>query len=260
MLDISKLTFGYGSAEPVLENVSLGVERGEFVCLIGPSGCGKSTLLRIVMGLAQARSGIFKLDVDRRDVGFLFQKDALLPWRTARENVALGLRARGEPRKAAGAAADHWLESVGLAGLGDRYPRELSGGQCKRVSIAQVLALKPQLLLMDEPFASLDAIVRRYITEDLLTWVESEKTTVLMVTHDLEEAASISDRVVMMSNGPRARVKATFDVPFGRPRDLEHVRELRGYTPLVARLWSALSEEIHVPRRGARAAPDALAA
>lgn len=249
MLAISGLTFGYGAAEPVLENVAFKVERGQFVCLIGPSGCGKSTLLRIVMGLQRARAGMIGLDVERRDIGFLFQGNALLPWRTARDNVALGLRARGQTRRAARAEADRWLASVGLDGLGERYPRELSGGQCKRVSIAQVLALKPRLLLMDEPFASLDAIVRRYITEDLLGWVENENTTVLMVTHDLEEAASIADRIVLMSNGPHARVKTTFDVPLGRPRDLEHVRERADYAALVGRLWDALSEEIHVPRR-----------
>lgn len=253
VLSISDLSFAYGkSARPVLEHVDLQVQRGEFVCLIGPSGCGKSSLLRVVMGLARAQAGQVRLGVDAADIGFLFQSNALLPWRSARDNVALGLKLRGMARAAARTEAERWLEAVGLQGLGDRYPRALSGGQQKRVAIAQVLALRPKFLLMDEPFASLDAILRRTITEDLLGWVERERTTVLMVTHDLEEAASIADRIVLLGNGPSARVKARFAVPLGRPRDLEHVREHPEYAPLVARMWDALSQEIHVNRRALR--------
>lgn len=252
VLAISDLSFAYGSGRPVLENVDLQVRRGEFVCLIGPSGCGKSSLLRVVMGLAQARTGSVDLGVARGDIGFLFQDNALLPWRSARYNVALGLMLRGAKRAAAEAEAERWLDAVGLHGLGDRYPRALSGGQQKRVAIAQVLALRPKLLLMDEPFASLDAILRRTITEDLLAWVERERTTVLMVTHDLDEAASVADRIVLLGNGPGAHVAARFDVPLARPRDLAHVRELPDYAPLVARMWDALSREIHVPRSALR--------
>lgn len=258
MLHVAGLGFAYeGAAEPVLEGVDLDVARGEFVCLIGPSGCGKSTLLRAVMGLARACSGRIALDAAPGKVGFLFQGDALLPWRSARDNVALGLRTAGSSRRAARAEAEHWLASVGLAGLGARYPRELSGGQRKRVAIAQVLARRPQLLLMDEPFASLDAIVRRYITEDLLRWVADEQLTVLMVTHDLEEAAAVADRVVLLGSGPRAQVRCRFDVPLARPRDLQQVRQQPAYASLVRRLWDAMSGEIDIPghRRDTAQAP-----
>lgn len=251
MIRIRDLELSYG-AEPVLEGVDLDVAAGQFVSLIGPSGCGKSTLLRAVMNLQRPSAGRVELAVDRREIGFLFQDDALLPWRYARDNVALGLRIQGLSRAEARRRADSWLQSVGLAGLEDRYPRELSGGQRKRVAIAQVLALKPRLLLMDEPFASLDAIVRHYLTEDLLRWVEGENLTVLMVTHDLEEAVAVSDRVVLLGSGPRARVKGRFEVPLPRPRDLLRAREHAGFTPLLRELWEALSAEVSAPRAEGR--------
>ena len=253
MLKIRDLELSYG-AEPVLEGVDLDVRAGEFVSLIGPSGCGKSTLLRTVMRLQRPSAGEVSLDLPLDQVGFLFQDDALLPWRTARDNVALGLRIHGRSRPEARQEADRWLASVGLRGLEGRYPRELSGGQRKRVAIAQVLALKPRLLLMDEPFASLDAIVRHYLTEDLLGWVEGEDLTVLMVTHDLEEAVAVSDQVVLLGNGPRAHVKGRYTVPLPRPRDLMRAREHPGFTPLLRDLWDALSREVRTPR--ARRRPD----
>ena len=237
----------YEPGAPVLEGVDLDVPAGAFVSLIGPSGSGKSTLLRAVMGLQRPMGGSVKLDVDPREIGFLFQDDALLPWRSARDNVALGLRNQGAAKREARAEADRWLASVGLRGFEDRYPRELSGGQRKRVAIAQVLALRPRLLLMDEPFASLDAIVQHYLFEDLLRWVEGERLTVLLVTHDLEEAVALSDRVVLLGNGPRAKVKARFDVPLPRPRDLVRAKEHKEFVPLVRRLWGALSEEVQAP-------------
>lgn len=246
MLQIKGLELSYG-AEPVLAGVDLSVEAGEFVSLIGPSGCGKSTLLRAVMGLQRASAGQVDLGLAHGDIGFLFQDDALLPWRTARDNVALGLRIQGLAKADARERADEWLRSVGLQGLESRYPRELSGGQRKRVAIAQVLALRPKLLLMDEPFASLDAIVRHYLTEDLLRWVEGEDLTVLMVTHDLEEAVAVSDRVVLLTNGPRAHIKGRFDIPIARPRDLLRAREHPRFTPLLRQLWDALSEEVRAP-------------
>lgn len=252
MLDIRDLQMSYG-AEPVVENVDLGVAEGEFVSLIGPSGCGKSTLLRAVMGLQKPTAGEVKLGLKKREIGFLFQDDALLPWRTARDNVALGLRIRGKSRDAARREAMRWLDSVGLGQFGDRYPRELSGGQRKRVAIAQVLALKPKLLLMDEPFASLDAIVRHYLTEDLLGWVEGEDLTVLMVTHDLEEAVALSDRVVLLGNGPRAHVKGRWEIDLPRPRDLLRVKEEPQFATTTRQLWDALSEEVRTPGSRQRA-------
>src|SRR6478736_295527 len=218
MLDVSDLTLGYGG-EPVLAGVSLAVERGQFVSLVGPSGSGKSSLLRAVIGLQQPLAGSVDPEVKPSEIGILFQDDALLPWRTARDNVALGLSFRNVPRKSALVQADYWLDRVGLAGFEHRYPRHLSGGQRKRVALAQVLALTPKLLLMDEPFASLDAIVRARVVQDVATLVEEESISVLLVTHDLEEAISLSDRVYLLSQGPGARVTQVYDVPIPRPRD-----------------------------------------
>jgi NitT/TauT family transport system ATP-binding protein len=243
MLRVSGLTFSYGG-EPVLEDASLEVETGQFVSLVGPSGSGKSTVLRAVMGLQEPSAGRIELPLGRDEIGILFQDDALLPWRTARQNVALGLRIRGRSKRKAQDAADDWLARLGLQGFEDRYPRELSGGQRKRVALAQVLALRPRLLLMDEPFASLDAIVRHRITQDVLGWVERERLTVLLVTHDLEEAQTLSDVVYLLSRGPRARVRERYEVPIPRPRDLVRSRMHPSFGPLLERLWNDLSEEV----------------
>lgn len=241
MLRVENLTLGYGGV-PVLEGVSLGVGEGEFVSLVGPSGSGKSTLLRAVAGLVRPRAGVIHRAFPPEALGFLFQEDALLPWRTARENAALGLRIRGWPKAKALEEAEAWLLRLGLQGLGDRYPHELSGGQRKRVALAQVLALRPRLLLMDEPFSSLDAILRTGVTRDLLRLVEGEGIAVLLVTHDLEEALALSDRVYLLSQGPRARIAKEYAVPFSRPRDPVGVRSDPRFGPLLRRLWQDLEE------------------
>ena len=250
MLEVSGLTLGYGG-EPVLEDAHLSVEAGQFVSLVGPSGSGKSSLLRAIMGLQRPSAGSVALGLDRAAVGILFQDDALLPWRTARENVALGLRIRGVSRQEASGEADVWLGRLGLAGLGGRFPRALSGGQRKRVALAQVLALRPRLLLMDEPFASLDAIVRHRITQDLLDLVEGEKISVLLVTHDLEEALVLSDLVCLLGQGPRARIRQRYPVPIPRPRDIVKARTYPAFAPLLERLWQDLSAEVDMVRRTA---------
>lgn len=241
MLRVRGLTIAYGE-EPVLEDVDLEVERGQFVSLIGPSGSGKSSVLRAVMRLLRPQAGLIEVDVPRDEIGFLFQDDALLPWRTVRQNVALGPRFRGVEAAAADEMAEQWLSLLGLAGLGDRYPRQLSGGQRKRVAIAQVLVLTPKLLLIDEPFASLDAIVRTRLTQELLDWVEREHLTVLLVTHDLEEAISVSDVVHVLSQGPRARVRSRHEVEIPRPRAVLDARHHPRFDPLLRRLWDELSD------------------
>lgn len=250
MLAISDLTLAYGG-EPVLEGVSLQVEAGQFVSLVGPSGSGKSSILRAIMGLQRPSSGVVELSLDRKDMGIVFQDDALLPWRTALENVALGLRIRGMPRASFIDEAETWLLRLGLDGLGARFPRGMSGGQRKRVSLAQVLALRPKLLLMDEPFASLDAIVRHRITQDLLDLVEGEKISVLLVTHDLEEALVLSDIVYLLSQGPRALIQQRYAVPIPRPRDLVKARAHHCFPPLLEKLWHDLSAEVGGTRRAA---------
>jgi NitT/TauT family transport system ATP-binding protein len=240
MLRVHNLSVGYG-AEPVLEGIDLEVKAGEFASLIGPSGSGKTSILRAVTRLLEPVTGSVELDVQPNDVGFLFQDDALLPWRTARQNVALGLRIRGNAIREAEEAADNWLARLGLEGFGDRYPRQLSGGQRKRVAIAQVLALQPKLLLMDEPFAALDAIVRTRITQELLGWVEREHLTVLLVTHDLEEAISASDVVYVLSQGPRAGIRARHHIPIARPRNVLETRRDPLFAPMLTTLWDELS-------------------
>jgi len=244
VLRVRDLALGYG-AEPVIEGVNLEVAPGKFVSLVGPSGSGKTSILRAVSGLLTPRSGGIELNGSRESLGFLFQDDALLPWRTARENVALGLRIRKLPTKAAESEANAWLARLGLEGFGARFPHELSSGQRKRVAIAQILALKPKLLLMDEPFASLDAIVRTRITQELLNWVEREHLSVLLVTHDLEEALTVSDTVYLLSQGPKARVVNSYNVSIPRPRDIFASRKHPNFAPLLERLWNDMSSAMN---------------
>ena len=240
---VRNLSISYG-AEPVLEGVNVGVGEGKFISLVGPSGSGKSSLLRAVIGLQRPLNGSIELDVASTDVGMLFQDDALLPWKTARENVALGLTFRGMNKNEARAQADFWLRRLGLAGFEDRFPRRLSGGQRKRVALAQVLALKPKLILMDEPFASLDAIVRARIIQDVVALVEREHISVFMVTHDLEEALWLSDTVYLLSQGPHAHISKEYTVPIPRPRDLIGARKHPAFAPLYEKLWRDLSREV----------------
>lgn len=250
VLTVDGLAMQYGDAEPVVEGASLSVAAGEVASLVGPSGSGKSTILRAISGLHAPVAGRIEAAYEAAEIGFLFQDDALLPWRTARQNVALGLRLRGMPAADAGAEAERWLARLGIGGFGDRYPRQLSGGQRKRVALAQVLALRPKLLLMDEPFASLDAIVRHRVTQDLLGWVEGANIAVLLVTHDLEEAQALSDTVYLLSRGPRARIRSRYDVAIPRPRDLIAARGHPSFAPLLQRLWRDLSDEVDVQGGG----------
>ena len=228
----------------MLEGASLAVEDGQFVSLVGPSGSGKSSLLRAVIGLQQPLRGTVEREVPPSDVAILFQDDALLPWKTARDNVALGLTLNGMRRRQALEQADLWLDRLGLSGLGDRFPRHLSGGQRKRVALAQVLARGPKLLLMDEPFASLDAIVRARIIQDVASLVERGRISVLLVTHDLEEAISLSDHIYLLSRGPRAHVSRDYSVPLPRPRDPVRARVHAAFAPVYEKIWNDLSHEV----------------
>jgi NitT/TauT family transport system ATP-binding protein len=246
-LRVRDLTISYGG-EPVLEGASIEVDHGEVVSLVGPSGSGKSSLLRAVIGLQRPLAGTVEARYAPSEIGMLFQDDALLPWKTARDNVALGLTFNGMDRRLALVRAGIWLDKLGLAGFGDRFPRHLSGGQRKRVAIAQVLATQPRLLLMDEPFASLDAIVRARIIQDVAELVDRERISVLLVTHDLEEAISLSDRVYLLSQGPRARITQQYQVPIARPRDLVKVRLHPAFGRLYEKLWNDLSREVYLHR------------
>jgi NitT/TauT family transport system ATP-binding protein len=211
------------------------------VSLVGPSGSGKSSLLRAVIGLQQPSMGTVEPEVERSQIGMLFQDDALLPWKSARENVALGLGFHGVEHAAALAQADDWLARLGLAGFEHRFPRHLSGGQRKRVALAQVLAMKPRLLLMDEPFASLDAQTREAMQEELLQiWTKAGKT-VLFVTHQIDEAIFLSDRVVVFSARP-GKVKDIITVGIERPRALGLKRDAR-FHAIEDRIWSLIDND-----------------
>ena len=243
MIKVENLSLEYDKGNPILENVSFTVQAGQFVSLIGQSGSGKTSILRAIAGLQQPSQGKVTVEDLSSRVGFLFQDDALLPWRTVRQNVSLGLRIQGEKLDSANKKADDWLEKLSLFELGDRYPSQLSGGQRKRVAIAQVLALHPKVILMDEPFASLDAIVRTRITQELIEWVEQEQITVLLITHDLEEAISLSDAVHVLSPGPKAYIKASHQVNIPRPRDILDTRNNSNFAPLLKTLWNELVGE-----------------
>jgi NitT/TauT family transport system ATP-binding protein len=232
-----------------VEKAELAVEQGEFVAIVGPTGCGKSTLLNIVAGLLKPASGSVRI-FDRpltglnRDAGYLFQADALFPWKTAIDNVAIGLEVQGVPRAEALPRAQKWLTSVGLGAFANRYPHMLSGGQRKRVGLAQVLIRDPKILLMDEPFGPLDAQTRQIMGNLLLQLWTADRKAVLFVTHDLEEAIALADRVVIMSAGPNARIIGNWRVPLPRPRDIFEVRLSSEFHALHREIWSVLKDEV----------------
>jgi NitT/TauT family transport system ATP-binding protein len=232
-----------------VEKARLSVEHGEFVAIVGPTGCGKSTLLNVAAGLLKPASGtvrIFDAPLTglNRDAGYLFQADALFPWKTAIDNVAIGLEISGVARAEALARAQHWLTSVGLGAFGNRYPHMLSGGQRKRVGLAQVLIRDPRILLMDEPFGPLDAQTRQIMGNLLLELWSADRKAVLFVTHDLEEAIALADRVVIMSAGPGARIIGDWRVPLARPRDILEVRLEKKFYALHREIWRVLKDEV----------------
>jgi NitT/TauT family transport system ATP-binding protein len=238
-----------GGTYAAVAATDLAVGAHEFVAIVGPTGCGKSTLLNVAAGLLAPSAGeIFVLGerlagLDRH-AGYLFQQDAVMPWKTARDNVAIALEVAGIPRPEALERAQAWLKRVGLAPFGDRYPHQLSGGQRKRVGLAQVLIRDPQILLMDEPFGPLDAQTRQIMGNLLLElWAQSRKA-VLFVTHDLEEAIALADRVVIMSAGPSARIIGDWRVPLPRPRDISEVRMEKQFHELHREIWSVLKDEV----------------
>ncbi|HEV8640604.1 MAG TPA: ABC transporter ATP-binding protein [Methylomirabilota bacterium] len=227
-----------------LAEVRLRIGAGEFVTLIGPSGCGKTTLLKIIGGLVRADGGrvlIGNRPVERpgRESSMVFQDFALLPWATVQRNVEFGLLLHGVPRAERELIALRYVDKVGLAGFGQAYPAQLSGGMQQRVGLARALAVNPQTLLMDEPFASIDEQTRRLFQDDLLALWSEERKTVVFVTHSMEEAIYLSDRVVVLSARP-GRVHQVLDVPLARPRETSDVRSSVEFTRLVDDLWKIL--------------------
>ena len=210
-------------------NTTLRIRSGEFVSVVGPTGCGKSTLLNVGAGLLAPSLGSVKvfgktLEGINTRAGYMFQSEALMPWASAIENVMMGLKYRGLADSDARPQAQAWLERVGLGGFGDRYPHELSGGMRKRCALAQVLALDPDIILMDEPFSALDVQTRQLMENEVLDIWAAKRKAVLFITHDLDEAIAMSDRVVVLSAGPATHPIGEFVIDLARPRDVAEVR------------------------------------
>ncbi|MES2399016.1 MAG: ABC transporter ATP-binding protein [Pseudomonadota bacterium] len=230
-------------------DTTLRVNAGEFVSIVGPTGCGKSTLLNIGAGLLPPTVGRVKVfgetlqGINTR-AGYMFQTEALMPWRSAIDNVMVGLEYRGLPLVDAREQAQAWLERVGLGGFGDRYPHELSGGMRKRTALAQVLALDPDIILMDEPFSALDIQTRQLMENEVLELWAARKKAVLFITHDLDEAIAMSDRVVVLSAGPATHPIGEFVIDLPRPRDVAEVRTHPRFVELHQQIWDVLRDEV----------------
>jgi NitT/TauT family transport system ATP-binding protein len=232
-----------------VDSVSFDVAEGEFVALIGPSGCGKSTILNIVAGLLTATSGGVLIDGTpvaagrpNRNVGYVFQRDTVYPWRTVARNIAYGLELAGVPRVERDRAVARMIRDAGLEGFADVFPLALSGGMRQRVALMRTLITQPQILLMDEPFGALDTHTKLEMHRVLLEIWEREKQTVLFVTHDLGEALTLSDRVIVLSARP-GRLKEVFEVGLPRPRDAVALRESPDFASAFSRIWHSLGEE-----------------
>lgn len=240
---------GAGQGYTAVSDTTLRVQAGEFVSVVGPTGCGKSTLLNVAAGLLAPSSGTVRVfgealaDVNRR-AGYMFQSDALLPWRSALANVMVGLQYRGLSDAEARAQALAWLARVGLTGFGDRYPHELSGGMRKRTALAQVLALDPDIILMDEPFSALDIQTRQLMENEVLELWAQKRKAVLFITHDLDEAIAMSDRVVVLSAGPATRPIGDFSIDLPRPRNVAEVRTQPRFVELHTQIWNVLRDEV----------------
>ena len=232
-----------------VRDTTLAVDRGEFVSVVGPTGCGKSTLLNVAAGLLSPSAGRVTVfgepltDLNRK-AGYLFQADALMPWLDALDNVAIGLVYRGTPKSHAHARARDWLARVGLEAHGDRFPHQLSGGMKKRVALAQTLILDPQILLMDEPFSALDVQTRQLMENELLDLWSADRKSVVFITHDLEEAISLSDRVVVLSAGPATRPIGEYAIDLPRPRDVAEIRLTPRFVELHREIWHRMKDEV----------------
>ena len=238
-----------GQRYTAVSDVTLTVGAGEFLAVVGPTGCGKSTLLNVAAGLLAPSLGSVRvfgeplMGLNRR-AGYMFQADSLMPWRTAQQNVMAGFEFRGDSLPEARAQADDWLRRVGLGGFGDRYPHQLSGGMRKRTSLAQTLALDPDIILMDEPFSALDIQTRQLMENEVLALWAAKKKAVLFITHDLDEAIAMSDSVVVMSAGPASRPIGAFDVDIPRPRDVAEIKTNPRFIELHRAIWDVLRDEV----------------
>jgi NitT/TauT family transport system ATP-binding protein len=239
-----------GGVYTALRDLDLRVAPGEFCAVVGPTGCGKSTTLSLISGLERVSDGevlVAGQPVDGITAGtaFMFQTDAVFPWKSVLANVAAGPLFRGVPKKEAIANARDWLRRVGLSGFEDRHPHQLSGGMRKRVALAQSLINEPRILLMDEPFSALDVQTRSIMSDELLALWDLSRPTVVFITHDLEEAIALADKVVVMTAGP-GTIKATFDVDLPRPRKVQEIRFEPRFVELYHQIWETLRDEVQV--------------
>jgi NitT/TauT family transport system ATP-binding protein len=232
-----------------VRDTTLEVQAGEFVSVVGPTGCGKSTLLNVAAGLLEPSAGTVRvhgapLAGVNSQAGYLFQQEALMPWRNALQNVIAGLEFRGMQKHEQLQRGSEWLRRVGLAGFGDRYPHQLSGGMRKRVALAQTLILDPRMLLMDEPFSALDVQTRQLMENELLELWQADRKSVVFITHDLEEAIALSDRVVVLSAGPETRPIGEYRIDLPRPRDVAEVRLTPRFIEIHAEIWRKMKSEV----------------
>lgn len=237
-----------GKSMTAIRDFTMTVERGEFVAVVGPTGCGKSTTLNLVTGLAAPSSGQVRVmggpvnGIDPR-IGFVFQTDALFPWRSVIDNVVAGPVFRGMAKEQAYACAREWLARVNLSGHETKYPHQLSGGMRKRVSLAQTFINEPQILLMDEPFSALDVQTRVLMHDELLRLWSQSKASVVFVTHDLEEAIALADKVYVLTAGP-ATVKSVYTIDIPRPRVVSEIRYDKRFIEISQTIWNDLRDEV----------------
>jgi NitT/TauT family transport system ATP-binding protein len=234
-----------------IDGVSVDIARGEFFMIVGPSGCGKTTLLRILAGLESVTSGTIEIETpsSQRPVNsMIFQGDSIFPWMTVWDNAAYGLKMRRAPSSTVKEVVGHYLARTGLTRFAKYYPHQLSGGMRQRVSIARAFANDPEILLMDEPFSALDAQNKLLLQEELLHIWEEHKKTVVFITHSVDEAVFLGDRIMVMTAQP-GKVKTFVPVPLARPRDIMELQEMPQYGELIAHIWSSLREEVHRARQ-----------
>ena len=238
-----------GGRYTAIRDTTLRVAPGEFVSVVGPTGCGKSTLLNVAVGLLEPSAGSVRVFGEplsglNRKAGYLFQTEALMPWRTALRNVTAGLEFRGVEAAQAILQAKSWLQRVGLRGFEQRYPHQLSGGMRKRVALAQTLILDPQIILMDEPFSALDIQTRQLMENELLELWSANRKSVVFITHDLEEAIALADRVVVLAAGPESHPIGEFAIDLPRPRDVAEIRLTPRFIELHTQIWHAMKAEV----------------
>ena len=246
-----RFTTPNGSTYTALRDLDLRVAPGEFCAVVGPTGCGKSTTLTLVSGLERPSLGTVTVHGQpvtgtTPGVGFVFQTDAVLPWKSVLDNVAAGPRFRGTAKAQANTSARDWIRRVGLAGFEDRYPHQLSGGMRKRVALAQSLITEPRILLMDEPFSALDVQTRAIMSNELLGLWDLTRPAVVFVTHALEEAIALADRVIVLTAGPGGTVKASFEIDLPRPRVVQEIRFDARFVDLYQQIWEALRSEVDI--------------